>query len=737
MPELVLPGCGTTPLSDYLTGLGVLRSVTRLFDRDATGSWRGQRFVLDSTFTTLDELVEALHERFEPEAIVSPWNAGSGFAGNGKNVTAEKALEWVRRSADERLVTLRSGVEAGDEVVRQGRELGWGGTGSELWQPDRKRDVLMLCRNSFPDEALAWLDAANVLTGDGDVAINRLLGTGGNFGRQDLSATYISRVRSAFTDDRSKDWLHALLSGHENVSYLRSTVGQFDPGRAGGVQSSPLEKADSEGFANPWGFLLTVEGALLFAAAVVRRHGAGYSDASVPFQVRGATSGHATAAPDERALGELWTPEWFVPARLDEIVQLLSEGRAEWRDRPARSGLDFARAVASLGVDRGIAAFERYVFVDRLGQNPLAVPADRIPVRRRESVRLLSELDRWLNPLRERATGTVSARVRDVDEALFAHARTGEQADFVAVLAAIGRAHEAVAVSGTARRIVPPLVLGGGWAIASELFSVAQEDPELRIALALATARDDQPEGERRLPTLHGLRPLLSPVTRHDYFPAWTDRPTPCPLRAGLCRALTTAVRRRGMPRPDDEGHEEMLPAVRGPRITFRHGMRIGAGDMQALLDGVLDERRIAELLAGLLTVDWATVAVESREKPPWNLHGPRAHDVSLDLLVPFGIAEPFTLPREDDSEHRILLRPGAHWPAMLAANRAGEVLDDAARRLRLGGVPHVVRPRHHVTRSEALAVALLARARDSDVQYALRRVGVLPDITEADKESA
>ena len=38
---------------------------------------------------SVNELVDELVERFEPEAIVSPWNAGSGFAGNGKNVTAE------------------------------------------------------------------------------------------------------------------------------------------------------------------------------------------------------------------------------------------------------------------------------------------------------------------------------------------------------------------------------------------------------------------------------------------------------------------------------------------------------------------------------------------------------------------------------------------------------------------------------------------------------------------------
>ncbi|SNR88062.1 CRISPR-associated protein Csx17 [Haloechinothrix alba] len=589
----------------------------------------------------------------------------------------------------------------------------------------------MLCRNEFPDEALAWLDAATVLAGEDDVAFSRLLGTGGNFGRQELAVTYISRVQSAFTDPRSRQWLHALLAGEENVSYLRSPVGQFDPGRAGGIQSSPLEKADDTGFANPWSFLFTLEGALLFAAAVVRRHGAEYSEAAVPFQVRGATGGHATAAPDESVLGELWTPEWTAPARLEEIVQLLGEGRAEWNNHPARSGLDFARAVASLGVDRGIAAFERYVFVDRLGQNPLAIPADRMPVRRRESVLLLADLDGWLDRIPRGSSANVAARVRGVEQALFTHASSGETADFVEVLAALGRAHEAVATSGAARRVVPPLVLPSGTAIADELESVLGEDPELRVALALATAHDDPPEGERHRPTLHGLRPLLSPVTSEQHRPAWSKRPAASSLAAGPYQALAMAARRRAMPRSDDDQNDDVQPAVRGARIAFRHGRRLRTGDVRDLIDGMLDERRVADLLAGLLTIDW-------RGAGRGSLSGKSASDVALDLLLPFSSTEPVKVAVADGSCVPKLFRPGHQWPALLAAGRADEVLDDAARRLRISGIPHVIRPHHHSSNGERLAAALLTRVREPDVEHALRRVGVLPPTTtDADKEPA
>src|SRR5205823_5251363 len=118
--------------------------------------------VLDTRMTDSD-LIGLLRDRFVPLPIVSPWNAGSGFAGNGKNVEAERALAIVRESADPRLADLRAAVVAADEVVRRGRAAGWGGRGDELWDKTKKPDVLRLCRNLLPDAALPWLDTVAVL----------------------------------------------------------------------------------------------------------------------------------------------------------------------------------------------------------------------------------------------------------------------------------------------------------------------------------------------------------------------------------------------------------------------------------------------------------------------------------------------------------------------------------------------------------------------------------------------
>lgn len=713
MTELTLPGCRTTPLGGYLAALGLLRAVTRLLDNEASGRWERQRFVLASRFATLDELVDEVVERFEAEAIVSPWNAGSGFAGNGKNVTAERALHVVRHSDDPRLAGLRQAVVAGDRVVALGRERGWGGKGDDLWDKARKRDVLGMCRNEFPDHALPWLDAAVALGQDDDPAYSRLLGTGGNFGRQDLSATYLARLQSVLTDRRSRGWLHALLSGEESTPYLRDAVGQFDPGRAGGIQSSPLEKADDKGFVNPWAFLLTVEGALLFATAVVRRHGAEYARVALPFQVRGSAAGYPTQAPGESVLGELWAPEWSALARLDEVAHLLAEGRAEWDDRPARSGLDFARAISTLGVDRDIVAFERHLFVDRLGQNPLAVPAGRIEVRRRRGVELLAGLDGWLGQLRRtELPSQVAAQLRMVEQALFAHARSGDPGRLAEVIAAVGDCHEAVARSGKVRQAVRPLVMPGGPALLEELRELAAEDAELQIALALATARDE--DSTSRL----SLRMLLSPVSA-ERFPRWTGRPPLAPLISGLAASLGEAARRRGFPRTfDDRRSDDLEPAVKGVRIGYLRGIHVAAPAVRSFAAGELDDQRLAELLAGLLTVDW-------RGTPDADFRGGQQRsDPALDLLLPFTGTSPVRLPKE------ILLRPGSEWPVLLGAGQAAQVLTDASRRLRIAGLPRVIAPATALHSGARLAAVLLLRVPDSDRLAALRRVAVFPEPT-------
>src|SRR5204862_553711 len=88
------------------------------------------------------------------------------------------------------------------------------------------------------------------------------------------------------------------------------------------------------------------------------------------------------------------------PTSLREIQMLLCEGRVSNGKRSARTALDFAVATNSLGVDRGISAFQRMTFVMRNGDSFFATSLGRIPVKFRPDIFLVDAVRPWLDGLR-------------------------------------------------------------------------------------------------------------------------------------------------------------------------------------------------------------------------------------------------------------------------------------------------------------------------------------------------
>jgi CRISPR-associated protein Csx17 len=87
---------------------------------------------------------------------------------------------------------------------------------------------------------------------------------------------------------------------------------------------------------------------------------------------------------------------------LPEISLVFSEGRAELFGRQCRNGMELARAVSSLGVDRGLSGFVRYGFLKRSGKAFLATPLGRFDVTLRPRIDLLRDLENrgWLDSFR-------------------------------------------------------------------------------------------------------------------------------------------------------------------------------------------------------------------------------------------------------------------------------------------------------------------------------------------------
>jgi CRISPR-associated protein Csx17 len=652
--------------------------------------------MLRCRFSSIDELTDAVYADFRPESVVAPWNSGSGFADNGKSPAAERILKWIRESSDERLAPLQLAVAGSDRVVSEARRFGI----ADLWDKKRKPEVLRLCRNELPDAAIAWLDAAIALGQDDDPSYSRLLGTGGNLGRQELSVAYLQQVRTVLEGSGSMEWLASALDGRQRAAFPKDSPGQFDPGGVGASdEPNPV--------GNPWTFLFLGEGTLLFATAVVRRYGSAYRGAALPFQVAGSTAGFASSASGEIPLAELWAPEWSEAMRIADIAHLLGEGRADWNSHTARSGLDMVRAAATFGVDRGIAAFHRHVFVSRLGQNPIAVPAGRIEVGVRGGVDLLTELDRWRDALRRSAPPSyTAARLRALDQAIYDHARGGEPSALTEVFAALGRCLSAASRSGKVRAAdLPELRLPDGAKLFNHLRDAIGDDRELRIALSVATSRDER-----------------SP------FRTWLRDPL---LAAGLAAGLADIARSRSFPLATNETVRDRTLSVRGARIVFDKGMRLRSGDIMAFAEGRIDDERTAALILGLSCIDWRynrSETLPGMTSPP---------NPAFDLLLPFTSAIPLDYTSIDNNPDSLFVRPGHEWAAQLIAGHIPNVLNDASRRLRIAGLRHVVTVPGASYDGTRLAAALLMNTATSDRRAALSRVAVIgshrtPSIQEA-----
>ena len=370
--QLELRGCAPEPLMAYLKALGIFRLVAEQKDKDARTYWQNDEFVLRSTLDR-NAMVEFFLNEYQPTPIVSPWNGGSGFhpKDNSKALDTILALESPR-------------FQLWNEVISTGKEI--------LAQqgPSKKEWVLAQCRTRFPDEALDWLDATYVLTSDGS-KFPPLLGTGGNDGRLEFSNNFMQNIVLALNLEARRNGptiirnqLVAAVFNEGSPELLKRSNGFYNPGSVGGANSSV--GFDGDALTNPWDYVLMFEGALLFAGATARRLSPQSSSKAVfPFTVDNSAAGYGTSADSEygaSARAEFWAPLWDQPVNLYELDHLVSEGRAQLGRRQVSNGTNFARAVAGLGTERGVAQFQRYGFLARNGLAYLATPLGRFHVRR-------------------------------------------------------------------------------------------------------------------------------------------------------------------------------------------------------------------------------------------------------------------------------------------------------------------------------------------------------------------
>lgn len=598
----ILKGCTPAPLANYLKALGILRLVGEQADSQVRGWWDGEQFCLLTILSEV-ELRQFFLEKYEPTPLLAPWNGGSGFFKKDNR----RAIQAIADSQAKRMQSYRRGIQEARSVL------------GDLTAKPEKDQKLMIQQESvktWRGKHRVWLEAAFVLdVGEKDIDYPSLLGTGGNDGRLDFTNTYMQRLCELF-DMGSVDGVplepalelldHAFWQTPVN-NLVRASVGQYQPGSAGGANSST--GFDSGNLINPWDFVLMMEGSLLFTSRVTKRlDPAGFGRASAPFAVRSHATGFATPGAEKAGRGEQWMPLWSQPAALQDVMAMYGEARVQLERRVANRPIDMARAISRLGVARGIDAFVRYGYLERNGQATFAVPLGRVQVRQHPRAYLIDDLGAWLDRLQRHSRdknaparlGRTERRLADAVFAVLTHDDTPDR--WQEVLRAAADV-ESLQATGTALEAQPIPPLRPEWVSATDDGSA-----ELRLALALGSAASFYAKGRPVDSIRHHWLPLERGARRFRVADKrLVNDPRTVATGRDAIRDLAATVERRLI----ESGMEgkRRLPLVAAPGCGAR------LDDLAAFLAGGLDLDKLLGLGRAFMALRWEQWRPEYRPR--------------------------------------------------------------------------------------------------------------------------
>jgi CRISPR-associated protein Csx17 len=718
---LTLAGCAPVPLAHYLKALGVLRIVSEQADPSAQGCWQHDQFLLRSCFDR-EALLRFLLETYRPTPVLAPWNGGSGFYFqeeklNQKDpITGKKVktgvrnqstagtcvIEKILKSTSDRFERYRATIALTQKLLQS---KGF----NEAPEGGAKDDLLIQLRAVWPDDAVRWLDCVAVLTNGTNPrsatglspAYTTLLGSGANDGNADFTSNFMQRLTGLLLDAKSDDaknsrqqLQNALFGDNYPETRVEALAGQYSPGTAGGANSTT--GFSSKYSVNPWDYVLLIEGALMFAAAAVRKHETNRSGAmAYPFCVRSSGVGYASAAlsdelADKANTEEMWLPLWSRLCTCEELMTVFGEGRSQLPKRKAVTGIDFTRAIVGLGVDRGITEFQRIGFFVRNGKSVFATPLGRVSVRRNARADLLADVDQWLDRLRHKALvqekpkapASVRRTVNQIERDILDLCRDGSSNSVQSVLRSLGRAEQSLAKSlkWTTKETVSIRPLHS---LSQEWIEAANTNTrEYRLAVSIAGMRVSFGQGKETL----WLRQHLEPLKRMEkpgYFRAqWSEKSSESDVvwhEGHLTDAFNDILARRII-RVEQSGAEGW------PDWSTRYAK---LEDITDFIEGRTDDGLLADLLWGLSLIDWQKVRETDTASCRTVHYNWKRDEIHRAVPSSFYALLKLCFRRAENGEEAIPLVPAIHNRA-----RSGQGLEAsrlAVRRLRGSGLAPLV----------------------------------------------
>ncbi len=538
-----------------------------------------------------------------------------------------------------------------------------------------KATLILDCRRLWRGPHADWFSAAVVLDEAGNPDWPSLLGTGGNDGNLDFTNNFMQQIGALFdlTSETGRptataqnllaDALWSVPANHLQAA----AIGQFQPGSAGGANSST--GFDGGNLINPWDFVLMMEGAVLFSSRATRRLDPNaFSKASAPFAIRPHAAGFATPGNEKAQRGEQWMPLWRQPATLAELAAMLGEARIQLERQTANQPVDAARAISRLGVARGIEAFVRYGYLERNGQSTLAVPLGRVQVRHHPRAYLIDDLAAWMDRVQRRSRdANAPARLvhaeRRLADAVFAaltHDHTPERWQAILLAAAD---IEAIQATGTAIEAGPIPALRPDWVAA-----VAEDSAEFRLALALGSAAASYFGHKPSDPIRHHVLPLeeKNPRRFKTADKKLVNDPRVVVSGRDPLRDLAAIVERRLI--------EAAQKGQRRSRLVAAAACGARFGDLSRLLSGTVDLDRLFGLARAFMAIRWDQWSREYLPPSPEANETPDECWLAARLCcLPFALDETRDIPA-DERIARLLLSGDAARAIEIARQRLRSV---------------------------------------------------------------
>jgi CRISPR-associated protein Csx17 len=343
--------------------------------------------------------------------------------------------------------------------------------------------------------------------------------------------------------------------------------------------------------------------------------------------------------------------------------------------------VDFARAIARLGVARGVTAFQRFGYIERNGQSNLATPLGRWRVEPQPHQDLVDQVSPWIDRLRragsdKHAPASISRAVRNCEEGVLACCRGGRTPQrWQELLLALGGAEAQLVASPrfTVERNLQPLPqLSASWLQAADDGSV-----ELRLALALAAQFGISAGGDLdwQDSVRHHFMPLGDSGRFRTGASGLVSDPRVVCSGKDLQRDALALVQRRVV-------EAGQAGQAHFPLAGFG-GTQAALADVAAFITASVDDSRILGLARPLMAMRWKGFASP--------LTRPLTSTVDCGILPLYGILRLTHHPRPIPLESgQIQVRLDPAILARLAAGDLTTAIAVATRRLRASGLrPH------------------------------------------------